>query len=77
MKRRILNVDTDEEEESDVSEFDKVGEDVTKLLKDLRSSIDEAIVKLDLAGKDARDVAQPLVERIENAWLDLKARLEG
>ncbi len=76
MKRTILNVDTDEEE-SDVSEFDKVGEDVTKLLKDLRSSIDEAIVKLDLAGKDARDVAQPLVERIENAWLEVKARLEG
>ena len=59
------------------SEFDRIRDDAVGLVRDLRGAVDELLVKLDLGGKEARDAAQPLVDRIENEWLEIKARLLG
>jgi hypothetical protein len=60
-----------------VSEYDEIKKDVGTLLRDMRGAIDELLVQVDLGSKEAREAAQPLVERIENGWAELKARLEG
>jgi hypothetical protein len=60
-----------------VSEYDQIKKDAGALLRDLRGAIDELLVQVDLGSKEAREAAQPLVDRIENGWAELKARLEG
>jgi len=60
-----------------VDEFDRIKGDAEALLRDVRGAIDELIVQLDLGGKEARDAAQPLVDKIESGWLEVKARLLG
>ena len=64
-------------EEDGVAGVDRIQEDLKQLLTDLKGLIDEALVQVDLGEMDARDIGRPLVDRIENTWLDLKARLEG
>ena len=51
--------------------------DVEALLKDLRSAIDDALVQINLGEKSVRDVVNPVIEKVNNEFLDLKARLFG
>ena len=60
-----------------MNEFDRIREDAEALLRDVRGAIDELIVQLDLGGKEARDAAKPLVDKIESGWLEVKSRLMG
>jgi hypothetical protein len=59
------------------SEFDRIRDDAVSLVRDLRGAVDELLVQLDLGGKEAREAAQPIVEKIENEWLEIKAHLLG
>jgi len=58
-----------------MSELDKVRDDVKQLLTDIRGTIDEAIVQLDLGEKDIRDVVRPVTDRLQNGWADVRERL--
>ena len=51
--------------------------DVEALLTDLRSAIDDALVQINLGEKSVRDVVNPVIEKVNNEFLDLKARLFG
>jgi hypothetical protein len=60
-----------------MDEFDKIKQDTGTLLRDIRGAIDELLVKVDLGEKDARDLAGPLIEKIDSQWCELRARFEG
>ncbi len=50
-------------------------QELTSLVNDLRTALDELAVKGDLATKDGRDRVQEQVVEIENRWLRVKQEL--
>ncbi len=51
--------------------------DIEALLTDIRGAIDDALVQINLGEKNLKDVVTPVIERVSNEFLDLKAKLLG
>jgi len=58
-------------------EINKVREDVATLLTDLRGTIDEALVQLNLGEKNLRDVMEPVINEASNIAASVRSRLNG
>jgi len=57
------------------SEISKVKGDVATILRDLRGSIDEALVQIDLGEMNIRDLLEPVINRVANAQATLRSHL--
>jgi hypothetical protein len=58
-------------------EISKVREDVANLLTDLRGTIDEALVQLNLGEKNLRDVMEPVINEASNIAASVRSRING
>jgi hypothetical protein len=58
-------------------EISKVREDVANLLTDLRGTIDEALVQLNLGEKNLRDLMEPVINEASNIAASVRSRIDG